>query len=621
MHFVHKRLAMPAERNRPSLNGADVDPLHYGDEIVSGFRWMYRLLERRRDRFLAKDGPLARFAGDSVRCFLRPTESYGVALTESFHPNLLRNALDRDRLLDFLWIHVDASPALRKVISHERDDLLKGDVPVFTTRPDSRDLWSSSGARIADCFPASGLDLARACVRRLADEDLERQVWFIRSALTALTLGADAAIPKRAAIAPATIVPGLNPESYLAAAKAVASRLQALALREQGEVGWIGLTALNDEFWSLAPAGLGLYDGLAGIGLFFLYLGAVTREESHRSFALEIVQTVERHLDDALTDDKVLLGAFGQLGGTIYFLSHAGAALDRPDLLERAEELATSARGSIPQDNHLDIIAGAAGFLASLLVLHHCRPRAAIVEAAIACGDHLLAKAEPMPHGIGWPAPFASDGPLTGFSHGAAGISWTLAELATLTGESRFRNAAAKGLAYERSLFNADAGNWPDLRRWRGERDADASHLSNAWCHGAPGIGLARLLIRGHLQDDQIDAEIDAAVRSTLAKGFGTNHSLCHGDLGNLDFLALAAKDANDASLAAQVDKLAARILASMARDGWICGSPQGVETPGLMVGLAGLGYGCLRLAEPTLVPSVLALAPPVVPCRSAPGP
>jgi type 2 lantibiotic biosynthesis protein LanM len=397
--------------------------------------------------------------------------------------------------------------------------------------------------------------------------------------------------------------------------------LQALALRDQGEVSWIGLTALNDEFWSLAPAGLGLYDGLTGIGLFFLYLGAVTRDEKYASFALEIVHTVERHLDALLTDDKVLLGAFGPVGGAIYFLSHAGVVLARPDLLARAEQLAASARNSIPKDEHLDIIAGTAGFLASLFVLHHCRPSAMIVDTAIACGDHLLAKAETMPHGIGWPAPFESDAPLTGFSHGAAGISWTLAVLATMTGEPRFRQAAARGLAYERSLFNADAGNWPDLRRWRGGRDAGTSHLSNAWCHGAPGIGLSRLLIRSHLHDDQIDTEIRAAVRNTLAKGFGTNHSLCHGDLGNLDFLALTAKDANDASLATQVEKLAAQILAGMQRDGWICGSPQGVETPGLMVGLAGLGYGCLRSAEPTFVPSVLALAPPVVLCRSAPEP
>jgi lantibiotic modifying enzyme len=31
------------------------------------------------------------------------------------------------------------------------------------------------------------------------------------------------------------------------------------------------------------------------------------------------------------------------------------------------------------------------------------------------------------------------------------------------------------------------------------------------------------------------------------------------------------------------------------------------------MVGLAGIGYGLLRLADPYLVPSVLVLAPPMV--------
>ena len=39
--------------------------------------------------------------------------------------------------------------------------------------------------------------------------------------------------------------------------------------------------------------------------------------------------------------------------------------------------------------------------------------------------------------------------------------------------------------------------------------------------------------------------------------------------------------------------------------------SPSGVETPGLMTGLAGIGYGLLRLAEPRRTPSVLALEPP----------
>ena len=36
-----------------------------------------------------------------------------------------------------------------------------------------------------------------------------------------------------------------------------------------------------------------------------------------------------------------------------------------------------------------------------------------------------------------------------------------------------------------------------------------------------------------------------------------------------------------------------------------------GVETPGLMVGLAGIGYELLRLADPAVIPSILLLEPP----------
>jgi lantibiotic modifying enzyme len=132
------------------------------------------------------------------------------------------------------------------------------------------------------------------------------------------------------------------------------------------------------------------------------------------------------------------------------------------------------------------------------------------------------------------------------------------------------------------------------------------------WCHGAPGIGLARLCSLRHLDDEAIRAEIDTALQTTLAKGFGGNHSLCHGDLGNLELLLQASQVLAEPQWHAQVDRIAAIILESISRDGWLCGTPLGVESPGLMTGLAGIGYGLLRLAEPTRVPCVLVLAPPV---------
>lgn len=133
------------------------------------------------------------------------------------------------------------------------------------------------------------------------------------------------------------------------------------------------------------------------------------------------------------------------------------------------------------------------------------------------------------------------------------------------------------------------------------------------WCHGAPGIGLARLCCLPHLDDAEIRSEINTALKTTLTHGFGFNHSLCHGDLGNLELLLQASQTLDDPQWKTQVDRLAAIILESIDKHGWLCGVPLGVETPSLMTGLAGIGYGLLRLAEPTRVPSILVLAPPTL--------
>jgi lantibiotic modifying enzyme len=82
--------------------------------------------------------------------------------------------------------------------------------------------------------------------------------------------------------------------------------------------------------------------------------------------------------------------------------------------------------------------------------------------------------------------------------------------------------------------------------------------------------------------------------------------------MGNLDLLFEAGQALNHRGWRVQADRLAAMVLDSIDRDGWVCGGPGAVEMPGLMLGLAGIGYGMLRLAEPDRVPSVLALAPPV---------
>ena len=102
--------------------------------------------------------------------------------------------------------------------------------------------------------------------------------------------------------------------------------------------------------------------------------------------------------------------------------------------------------------------------------------------------------------------------------------------------------------------------------------------------------------------------------------GFGKNHCLCHGDLGNLDILLHAAQRVDDSWWSEAGKRLASETLVGIAERGCLCGTQTSLVSPGLMDGLAGIGYGLLRLACPERVPSVLVLAPLVLLPKSAGG-
>jgi lantibiotic modifying enzyme len=188
----------------------------------------------------APDGPLARFAGDEVRPILRVSQNYAFLLEESFHPDLLRDALDRDRFFDRLWIQSMHGQRVPEIVKAERDDLLEGDLPRFTTRPGSTDIWTSAGTRIAGFFSESGLDAARRCLEQLGEEDFDWQSWLLHASLATTAKGAAAAA--HAPVASSTPRAASPGSTWLDEADRIGDRLARLALRSGDEASWLGPT-------------------------------------------------------------------------------------------------------------------------------------------------------------------------------------------------------------------------------------------------------------------------------------------------------------------------------------------------------------------------------------------
>lgn len=624
LRLGRRRVELPVSENRPRLGNQDVEVLDYRDAVLAGFTRMYRLLCRNRATLLAEQLP--RFAHDETRVVVRSTNVYGLLWYESFHPDLLRDGLERDRFFDHVWTEAARRPYLARLIPAERRDLWRDDIPLFSTCPGSRAILTAEGERFEDFFDAPSLDLVRQRVEQLGEDDLAKQSWIIEASLATLLMDREDRIgrPTRAP----SVTQRVERERLLALATSVGRRLDELSLQNEGGAYWLGVGPLDESTWGLFPSGSDLYAGTSGIALFLGYLGAITGEPSVTLLARRALTSVRAQVREWFTIQEEpdasgsppTVGAFDGLASVVYVLTSLGALWAEQDLLDEAAELVEGLPPLISEDRSLDVIYGSAGCILSLLSLHAVRPTPRTLEVAIRCGERLLATAQPMPRGIAWTT-LKDQPPLGGFSHGTAGVTLSLLQLSARSGDARFRRCALGALEYDRSLFVPELNNWADLRVFAsraaganpvGEPAIESTRKSMvAWCHGAPGIGLARLAALDQLADTTTRDDIDIALTATKQYGFAMNHSLCHGALGNIELLLTAAQLLDRPEDHEGLERATALVVASIEANGVVTGVPLGVETPGFMTGLAGIGYELLRLAEPDKVPSALLLAPP----------
>src|SRR5262249_1350102 len=210
--------------------------------------------------------------------------------------------------------------------------------------------------------------------------------------------------------------------------------------------------------------------------------------------------------------------------------------------------------------------------------------------------------------GVSWDTlPGASYRNLTGLTHGAAGIGCMLLELHAVVGERRYLETGLAAFQYENRWFDRARSNWPDFRMLEqpSPRSQPDFPCGETWCHGAPGILLTRLRawellkLPGLLSDVQLaSATTLRSARAGLANS-GADAPLCPGFLANLWVLGKVASSLGNSELRAEIVSGAADAASrfELLDVPWQCGVPGAKETPGYMLGLAGIGNALLSCA------------------------
>ncbi|MGK5550211.1 type 2 lanthipeptide synthetase LanM family protein [Actinomadura kijaniata] len=578
----------PSASNRVFLDGELVRPEEYAGSIATGFDRVYAWFQRGPREFVDEI-----FRGTAARFINWGTQIYSQLLMSARHPRCLVEPLEVDLLANTVrtfprsWDHSGVL-AERELVS-----MWRLDVPLFGADAHGDRLRHDHTETLDSPLEVSPVGFALRRIERLSERNRHQQGQYIAASLSTGDTASESF--RRTCVEYAT---------------RVGERL-VRALRDPGAPSpWTSYQLTGGRPVEV-DVETDLYHGTAGIALFLAYLDALAPRPEFRRAA-------RRAADHALeARDGERIGAFSGTGGLIYLLTHLHHLWHEPAYLDRARALARELAERVDDDKRYDVLGGAAGLIPVLAGLARATGGEGL-DLAHACAEHLLRHAEADGDTLSWPCePGEAVANLTGFSHGTAGIGWSLILLGRLTGQDRYVDAGRRAFAYEARHFDKDEQDWYDLRVNSGGTLRNGRHYANAWCNGAAGVGLSRIASWALLgkDDEPLLREAHQGLSATM-RNFPRlmNDTLCHGRAGNAELLLRFGLLHEEAAFRIEANVQAQTLWRNLDEAEQGTSDATAGFFPSLMIGMSGFGLHFLRLAAPDRVPSPLLLDPPADP-------
>lgn len=586
MHLVYISAKVQDAKNRVKLEGKKVASKKYAPHIVAGFRKAYALISTHQSSFLEA---IEALATHPVRFIMHPTRLYFHILNRLKDPQMLLHPEEAEKEFEALTKFLPKDKEeLRGVYEEERRALLQGDIPFFNTYPKKRDLYANDKCVCSGALTESALEKVISRVKGMNEancrlqELLIRQSFFVKKEMS----------PKEEVFAKNTEKPALENSEIWNEIFEIAHQLKKQSFpNARGDLNWIDLE-LDPlvEQYHLQPISDNFYGGKSGIALFFAALAKVSGQKEWKNLSLGALGDARKKICEGEASRLVAnlgIGGYAGVGGTAYAFYQIGKLLEEPKLIQESKTLLQCiADKNIAEDEIFDLVGGSAGLILSIL----CHHDPELMPLASKCADHLCEKAVVINGAKCWSR--SGETPLLGLSHGVAGIAYALQKMSSQN--SRYQDVAKQALEYERANFCSEEKNWPYLH------PKFIGIYPSRWCHGATGIGLARLA--SPLKDASMEKEIEAAIETTKNKLFeGTNPTMCCTHWGRLEFLLESSQALGDPSIKKEALQALPTIFSLLKKK-----RKNDFQSPGLMQGQAGVGYSLLRLLDPTLPQALL---------------
>lgn len=566
MRYEYQEHQIDGAQNIPILNGEEVGYKEYEEEIINGMIHLLHIFYTNKQSIERDIKEL--FSNVIVRNVIKATQKYADMLEYGYHPSCTKDFVEREKLFENIWGYPYRN---LEAVPYEISDLLVNDIPIFFNNTSSKDLIASSGEIIKNYYPITAIERIVQRIDALNLEIIEKQ-----KNILVLALGMYDGSSENFEIKPVE-----RGEKLISLAENIGDYILSKAVRgRDGTVSWADIITRDYTDWSYANLPINLYDGFSGLYLFFLQLSEITGKNKYK----DILKILDKMLLKEGNPNIQSLNVYEGRLSCLYPLYQKLKITGENVYLGQVNYLFNSIDQSKEINTKEDWLTGKAGYLKVLINLYRHTKDSKILRRAEKCAKSIE----------------IDNIHSTGFAHGYAGIAYALSELYLITHNDEYKRKFDECIRKENKLVN-NSGTWLDLR--------ETNDNNQVWCHGAAGIGLARLrmLHNGYADSDVLRENVNRAVSLVVNQEL-QNDCLCHGTTGTADFLYEVCKsDFVDKEYKALARAKLEQMLEKFFNYNYVVRGMKEMPNLGLMVGLSGIGYEFLRFCSMD-VPNVLLL-------------
>ncbi|HGO4018601.1 TPA: type 2 lanthipeptide synthetase LanM [Staphylococcus aureus] len=521
----------------------------YRKEIKKGFQNFSETLLKYKNSKDFKELCKDVLENNKARILLRDTNQYGVIISHMYHPDFLKDMLDREKILENMW----GFPYPNKgIIYSEVEQMKKSDIPIFYFNTSEKYIFDDFNNKYEGILKDTSFNYFEKNIENLNMSEVEKQCEII-----------DVLYPDfYSKIREKNLHNDDNDDNenfktqidYEEELFKIANKIIDTSLSKRNPL-WLYPENYEGDKWTLKLTDMSFYKGIPGIFLFFNYLCRYSSNSKYKSFYDNLVNNIP---DEVIIENHEIglnsnLGYFYAISliddygkYKLKFVRYIKKVLNEMEKIDLKEI-----------DNYTDYINGALPFINSLIRLYKIGiDRKQTLSLIIKFADHLhylvgKSDVQSMP---------------TSFGHGIEGVIFTLKNVYRITDIYK----------YKKTL---------DYLNDSKEKKSTVEDLT--WCNGALGKIINK------------DEQLEHSNISIL-----DNDCLCHGNLGIVDILAenIMNKQEKDT-----IDFILRKIISYKNKNGRykLIDTTYFPDTT-LFCGITGIGFTLLKVLSKGKIPSVL---------------